>query len=194
MPANPPFAEIDSVLRIVDREIWVVTASAGSTCGGLVATWVSQVSLAAETPVMLIGLAPNHFTSELIDKSQHFGLHMFTVDQAKHVLPFAIGSGRDRDKLATVDHRMTESGSPIINDCAAWLDCQVFHSQSCGDRVFYWADVIDGKRNSNETILRERDLIAACSETELASLRKNREEDVAALEPARIAWRDQLAK
>ena len=63
---------IDEALRLVDREIWVVTAAAGERRGGLVATWVSAASIDAKRPVLLAGLAPNHFTTELVQAGNVF--------------------------------------------------------------------------------------------------------------------------
>lgn len=192
MTSDSNHAAIDSVFRLVDREIWVITAAAGDSRGGLIATWVSQVSLAAENPVVLIGLAPNHFTSELIDSSGCFAMHLFAGDQARIALPFALGSGRDHDKLAGVEHFQASTGAPILTDCLAWLDCRVFHRMPTGDRTFYWAEVIEGKRNRDDSALRESQLIAACTPDELTALKENRVADIDSLEPGRMKWRRSL--
>ena len=56
-------AKVQEVFRLVDRELWIVTAADKSRRGGLVATWVAQASLDPESPVLLIALATNHFTA-----------------------------------------------------------------------------------------------------------------------------------
>ena len=90
----------DAIFRQVTREIWIVTAADGQRRGGLVATWVAQASLDPTTPVVMIAIAQNHYTRELIDASGTFALHMITADQISLAWQFAIGSGRDRDKLS----------------------------------------------------------------------------------------------
>ena len=60
-------AQVESIFRLVNREIWIVTAADGERRGGLAATWVSQASIDRDKPVVVIGIAPNHFTAELID-------------------------------------------------------------------------------------------------------------------------------
>ena len=62
--------QIDSVLRTIDREVWVVTTAAADKRGGLTATWISPASIDRQRPVLLAGIAPNHFTAELIEQSQ----------------------------------------------------------------------------------------------------------------------------
>ncbi len=78
------------------------------------ATWVSQGSIDPQRPVMVAGIAPNHFTAELIDASQCFALHLLNFDQTTMALDFAIGSGRTRDKLINYDLLVGASGTPIL--------------------------------------------------------------------------------
>ena len=87
-----------TVFRLVSREIWIVTSAAGPRAGGLVATWVSQASIDRERPTAMIGIAPNHFTAELIDASGAFALHLIKAAQVELAWNFALGSGRTRER------------------------------------------------------------------------------------------------
>ena len=71
--------QIDSALRLVDREIWVVTASDGERRGGLVATWVTAASIDRERPMLLAALGANHFTTELVQTSKAFAAHLLEL-------------------------------------------------------------------------------------------------------------------
>jgi flavin reductase (DIM6/NTAB) family NADH-FMN oxidoreductase RutF len=141
---NSILDQIDAALRLVDREVWVVTAAAGSCRGGLLATWVSSASIDRERPVLLAGIGPNHFTAELVQTSKAFAAHLLRIDQIELAWNFASGSGRDRDKLAGLALEKSESGSPILADCLAWLDCRVFARYDAGDRLFFWGDIVAG--------------------------------------------------
>src|SRR2546425_12370950 len=92
--------QIDAALRLIDREIWIVTAAHGKRRGGLVATWVSSTSIDRQRPVLLAGLAPNHFTTELVQSSKAFAAHLLRPEQTELAWNFARDSGRDRDKFA----------------------------------------------------------------------------------------------
>ena len=52
------YSSISGVLRLVDRPLWIVTATDGARRGGLVATWVTQSSLDPRQPTMMAALAP----------------------------------------------------------------------------------------------------------------------------------------
>ena len=183
---------IEQALKVVDRELWVVTTAAGSQRGGLVATWVSSASIDRERPVLLAGLAPNHFTAELVDHSQVVGLHLLRPDQMHLALNFALGSGRARDKFAGVDVRVGQTCAPLLNDCAAWFEGRVFARLATGDRTFYWLDVVAAGRQEKATIAREHDLFAAATAEQKAQLIADRDADVALQRPWHDAWRANL--
>src|SRR5690242_1935253 len=94
-----PFAASKSFQRL-DREVWVVTARAGSRRGALIATFVSQASLAPTYPRVIVGLARQHHTWELVEESGAFALHLIGEEHIKWVWQLGMTSGRGIDKLA----------------------------------------------------------------------------------------------
>lgn len=141
-----PLKEIDAALRLIDRELWIITAANGNQRGGLLATWVSAVSIDPERPALLAGLGPNHFTTELVLTSRAFGAHLLRPEQIELAWNFAHGSGRHREKLGGLEMQTNRSGSPILTDCLAWFDCRVFARYDAGDRLFFWADIVEGSQ------------------------------------------------
>ena len=180
---------IDSILRLVDREIWIVTAAAAGRRGGLCATWVSAASIDPQKPVVVAGLASNHFTTELVRASGCFGLHLLRADQVPLALNFAIGSGRDRDKFAGLSLATGSTGSPLLADCLASLECRVFSRYDTGDRWYFWADVVAGQKHGDGNPLCEQALIAAASGEQRQLLLQNRREDSEYLQPLHNRWR-----
>jgi len=192
-PQQTGLEKIDAVFKSVNRELWIVTAAAGERRGGLVATWVSQASLDPQKPVVAVGIAPNHHTAELIEESGGFALHMLRTDQAELAWNFAIGSGRDRDKLAGLAFSSGESGSPVLVGTLAWLDCRVLSRFDTGDRIFYWADIISGQREVEGEPMRVNDLIAAADGEQLAALGQDLSTDIELQRPLAEAWRAGLS-
>ena len=182
-------SRIQSVLELVDREIWIVTAAAGDRAGGLVATWVSAAFLDPKRPVMMIGLAPNHFTAELAAASRAFALHLLDPSQIDLVWRFALSSGRETNKLEGLAYQAGSTGAPILADCLAWLECREIARYDAGDRLFYWGDVVAGEVRGTGVPLREKQVLAAATDEQRAALAKSREADIAALAPLRAAWR-----
>lgn len=183
----------DSVLRLLDREVWVITAAVGDRRGGLAATWVSPASIDRERPLLLAGIAPGHFTAELIDASGAFVAHLLRSDQGALAWNFACGSGRDRDKLAGLSLLDHGEGLPVLADCLAWLQCRVVHRYDAGDRLFYWAEVMDSGLHGSGLPLREQAFIGSLTAEQRKQLAADRDADIAVLRPRHEQWRDQIA-
>lgn len=180
---------IEAALRLVDRQVWIVTAADGPRRGGLVATWVMQGSLDPDQPLLVAALAPTHYTTELVEASGAFAAHLIAREHLEHVWRFALGSGRTRDKLAGVPLRPSTAGSPILAECLAWFDCRVVSRYSIGDRTFFYADVVAGEQASPGLPLFESQVLASASPEQLAALGASRRADIEILRPLAEAWR-----
>ncbi len=180
---------IDQVLRMVNREVWVVTAASNDgRRGGLVATWISQASIDVEHPMIVAGIAPNHYTRELIDSAKQFAAHLITAEQMEIIWRFGLSSGRDHDKLAGLSLRQDVPGAPVLCDCLAWILCDVVAHYDAGDRMYYFAQVFDGGRNGGAEPIRQRDLIARATPEQLRAMQTAQLADVAVLRPLHEAW------
>jgi flavin reductase (DIM6/NTAB) family NADH-FMN oxidoreductase RutF len=194
--------QADSLLKLVDREIWLVTAAHQGQRSGLTATWVSQVSLDRQRPVLLAGLSPRNFTTELISNSGLFAAHLVPHELVPLAYRLAASSGRDSDKLTDVellaDATPPELNVPVIAAARAWFICRVFQKLPTGDRVFFWADVIaageNPPANAATSLLREQAFIGALSLDERKHLKSLRDADALALRPVATEWREQSSR
>lgn len=182
------------VFQLIDREIWIVTAADTHRRGGLVATWVAQANLDLDRPQVQIAIARNHFTSELVDASGAFALHLIERGQIEHVWNFGIGSGRDRDKLKGLPAATSITGAPILQDCLAWMDCRVFTQLDAGDRIIYWADVVAAARHRHGQPLRAAAALAAADSSQLEALEDNLRRDIDIQRPLNAAWRTSVPR
>ena len=185
-------AQIESIFRLVNREVWIVTAADGERRGGLAATWVSQASIDRDKPAVLIGIAPNHFTAELIDASRSFALHLLSLEAIELAWNFALGSGRDRDKLAGLAFTKGVTNSPVLRDALAFLECRVFARLVSGDRNYYWADVVASGQPGSGLPLTEQQLLAVATDEQKRQLAAGRDTDVQWQRPLQAEWRGQL--
>jgi flavin reductase (DIM6/NTAB) family NADH-FMN oxidoreductase RutF len=188
-PDDANWAQIEAVFKLVRRPVWIVTAATGQARGGLLATFVVQSSIDPESPTVMVGLAPNHFTAELVEKSGGFALHLLRSDQQQLAWRFALASGRVEDKLAGLATKIGASGSPILSDCLAWLDCRVCDRHDGGDRWYFWADVVAGNRLGTASPLDDATLIASADDTQKKQLVADLQADRLLQREMRAAWR-----
>jgi flavin reductase (DIM6/NTAB) family NADH-FMN oxidoreductase RutF len=178
---------IDSLLRRLDRPVWIITAADGPRRGGLVATYVQQASIDPAEPMLMIGIAANHFTAELIAGSQAFAAHQIGAEHLPLAWRFALGSGRSVDKLAGLPLREGSSAAPVLQDCLAWFDCRVAKTYDGGDRLFFLARVVDGGEAAPGELLKESQLIAAATPDQKKQLGESRQLDITLQRPLRAA-------
>jgi len=187
---NPAdYNEIDSVFRLVDRALWIVTAATPSARGGLLASWIFQASIDPASPRLMAAIAPNHYTHRLIQGSGALAVHLITVRQINYAWLFGLESGRDRDKLSGIPTRTARTGSPILEDCLAWLDCQVIAQYDGGDRTFFLADVIAGGRLADAPPLTEGQLLAMATDEQRAVLQAQLRADIELQRSLLANWR-----
>jgi flavin reductase (DIM6/NTAB) family NADH-FMN oxidoreductase RutF len=181
-----PFAEIFDRL---DRELWLVTARDGKRRSGLIATYVSKVSLVPQFPRVTIAIAKHHFTHELIEASGAFCMHLIGEDQIDWVWRFGIPSGRDADKFAGLETTFGANGTPILTTALAWVDCQVEARMDIGDRTVFLAEVLEAHTTQTAIPLTFKRLLALAPAEQLREMKQGMDHDVE-LDRASIAeWR-----
>ena len=89
-------------LLIISPVLWLVCAQAGERRGGLIATFVNHAALTPDLPRVLIGLAQQHHTWQLIEESGAFGLHLLGKENVAWVPHFGLRSGKTFDKLQSI--------------------------------------------------------------------------------------------
>jgi flavin reductase (DIM6/NTAB) family NADH-FMN oxidoreductase RutF len=149
-------AQIGKVYAQLDPPIWLVTAADGDRRGGLIATTVAQASIVDVMPRQLITVNKRHYTHELIEASGAFAMHLIDETQLELIWRFGLQSGRDVDKLAGLTFQAGATGSPLLADAVAWLDCRAESRMDSGDRTIYLAGIVDGRLQRTEPPLTNR--------------------------------------
>lgn len=174
----------------LDREIWLVTARAGERRGGLIATFVSQASLVADMPRVLVSLAKQHHTWGLIEASGCFALHLLCEENLELVWRFGLASGRDLDKFAGLEPTAAATGSPVLAGTVGWLDCRVETKLDFGDRTAFVAEVVEGTVTHFAPPLTAKRLVELAPASRLAEMQRLRHQDSYRDAEAIRAWRE----
>lgn len=148
--------DIWQVYALLDVPLWIVTAASG----GIVASTVGQASIATDMPRQLITIAKRHNTYGIVERSRAFAMHLISEQQLDLVWRFGLQSGRDVNKFTGLSYRAGATGSPLLPDVVAWLDCRVEACLDSGDRAIYLAAIVDGKVERADTPLTANRLFA----------------------------------
>jgi flavin reductase (DIM6/NTAB) family NADH-FMN oxidoreductase RutF len=180
---------IARVWRQADRELWLVSAAAGPRRGGLIATFVMQAALTTELPRVLVGLAAQHHTRQVIDAGGAFGLHLLGEEHLDWVWRFGLETGAQTDKFAGLQAAEGETGAPILKDAPAWLECRVEANWDIGGRVLYVAEIVDGGVRREGKLLTMARMLELAPAEKLTRLRELVRQDSAIEEDAIRRWR-----
>jgi flavin reductase (DIM6/NTAB) family NADH-FMN oxidoreductase RutF len=189
---NP--SEASALFGRTDRELWLVTAQAGTRRGGLIATFVSQASIVPELPRVLVGLAKQHHTWEIVEAGGAFAMHLLGERHVEWVWRFGLSSGRDADKFLGLEVRQGVTSSPLLDVTLGWLDCKVEARLDTGDRTVYLAEVIDGQVKGDEPPLTIKRLLQLAPADKREDLKRQMQQDAAVDAAAIRAWRQRLTR
>jgi flavin reductase (DIM6/NTAB) family NADH-FMN oxidoreductase RutF len=180
---------MQKVLSLLDGTAWIITSGSAGDTGGLVATFVNNASLVPALPRLVIGIARHHYTWELIQRSRAFAAHLVDEQQCELIWKFGLTSGRRVNKFADVKWRRGQTGSPLLEDALAWVDCSVEAELDIGDRTIYVAAVVDAGVSRPGAALTEQRILALADQDQRARMDEQRRRDEKLDAAAMLAWR-----
>jgi len=122
--------------------VYIVSAQHEGRRGGLAVAWATQVG----TNRILICVGKQSATRELILASRAFGLSVLTREQIDVARAFGTRSSRTVDKFEGIGYHTAETGSPLLDDCAATFDCKVGAVYDHGDQKFIVGHIVAAER------------------------------------------------
>lgn len=109
----------------------VISARAEGGFRGLTAS--SLVSVSVEPPMVVVGLEREAATRVAVVEGRAFNVNVLTRAQEFIADRFAGRAPAIDPGWEGVPHRLGANGIPLINDCAAWLQCRLVDVHPVGD-------------------------------------------------------------
>jgi flavin reductase (DIM6/NTAB) family NADH-FMN oxidoreductase RutF len=115
---------IKDVLRMMPYGFYSITSKAEDDVNAMVANWISQISF--EPRQLALGIQKSSYTRDLIEKGGVFAVNLFRKEDVEAIKPFTKGRSKNPDKMKDVRYERTpETGCPILEGSAAYLECRV---------------------------------------------------------------------
>ena len=121
--------------------VTVVTTKHGDTPIGITAS--SFTSLSLDPPLVLVSLSKKLFTHNVIAESGFFSVNVLGAHQLELGMRFAGMIPEIKDRFAGLDTKTAATGSPILPDSLAWVDCTVWATYDGGDHTIFVGEVMD---------------------------------------------------
>jgi flavin reductase (DIM6/NTAB) family NADH-FMN oxidoreductase RutF len=120
---------MQSLFTRIDPEVFLVSGRHQERESMLVATWVLIVTLRPERGRVLMALSPKSLTAELVRASRRFTVQLLSEGQ------LGLVSGREADKLDTVEYDRTRRGLPVVMGACGWAECDVIAELTTDERI-----------------------------------------------------------
>lgn len=127
-------------MRFWATGVTVVTAAHDGVQHGMTVSSFTSVSLTP--PQVLISLAQNARTHDLIMRSRNFGISILDLGQQELSDRFAGRVPDEMDRLVGVETFTLSSGVPLLRQGLAQLDCHVVTTVGSGTHTIFIAEVL----------------------------------------------------
>jgi flavin reductase (DIM6/NTAB) family NADH-FMN oxidoreductase RutF len=142
MPILQP-DQIYQLLRNLTSPVVAITAERRGKRNGMIADSAVRASIVPAIPRVSVYIHKFNYSHDLIFETGRFALHLLRDDQFELIHRLGFASGRTRDKLTDVPHRLGTLGVPVLDDCYASFECRVANVMDTGSSTCFLGDVVD---------------------------------------------------
>ena len=121
--------------------VTIVTTRYNQMPLGITASSFSSLSL--EPPLVMVSLNKKLFTHNAIAESGVFAVNVLSVQQLEIAIRFAGMRLGVNDRFAGLTTQTAVTGSPLLPDALAWVDCTVWAMYDGGDHTIFVGEVRD---------------------------------------------------
>ncbi len=141
------------LLRQFASPVIAVTSAWRGRTNGMISDSAVRASISPNVPRLSVYIHKWHFSHDLIWNSGRFGIHLLHTGQLDLIHQLGFSSGRDRDKLAEIPHRIGDTGVPVLADCFAAFELRVINTMDAGYATHFLGHVDASHQGSGTEVL-----------------------------------------
>ena len=131
-----------TALRMIPYGLYILTTeSSNGQIAAATVNWVTQAAFAP--PLLVVGVKTDSGAHSLIKETGHFALNILGKDQGSAAFAFFKALERDGDKINGSAFRRGSTGSPILEDVPAYVECKLVDTIEKGDHSVFLGEVVD---------------------------------------------------
>ncbi len=133
-----------AALNTVSYGLYVISSKMDGRVNAQCGNSLFQITTAPRR--VAVGINKSNYTFEFIRSSGVLCLNVLRQDQIPYVKHFGLQTGRKVDKFATVKYEARATGSPVLPDALAFMDCRVVvpNCVDCGTHMIFVCDMTEG--------------------------------------------------
>jgi flavin reductase (DIM6/NTAB) family NADH-FMN oxidoreductase RutF len=123
------------VMRKFATGVTVLTVRDGETLHGMTANAFASVSLSPT--LILVCIEKGNTTHDFVSRAGNFAINILSAKQELLAKRFAKQVVVSTDPFIDITYHSAATGSPIFDDCIAYVDCHVIASHEAGDHTIF---------------------------------------------------------
>jgi flavin reductase (DIM6/NTAB) family NADH-FMN oxidoreductase RutF len=143
--------EFRQVLSHWASGIAVITTHCDGGIHGMTAS--SFCSLSLDPPLVLVSISKSARTHGFIAAQRAFGIHILGEGQEEFSDRCAGRSGSENELLEGIPYRHVATGAPVLDECAAWMDCRLWAMYEGGDHTICVGEVEAAGANAHRPLV-----------------------------------------
>ena len=120
--------------------VTVITAAFDGHLHGMTANAVTSLSL--DPPMVLVCVAKTAHAHALLDRSRAFAVNILGAEQEGVSRLFAEAAPPEPGRLRGIGFALGRTGSPVLEDCVAYVECRVTEVVEGGDHSIFLGQVV----------------------------------------------------
>ena len=141
------------LLRQFASPVIAVTSAWKGRTNGMISDSAVRASISPNVPRLSVYIHKWHFSHDLIWNSGKLAIHLLHTGQLDLIYRLGFVSGRDRDKLADIPHRLGETGVPVLADCFAAFELRVLNTMDAGYATHFLGHIEASHRGPGTELL-----------------------------------------
>ena len=148
--------QLAKALAALTTGIYVLTVRAGGIQHGMSSSWATQVS--GDPVLVMAAVDRQHFTHQMLLDSGTFALNIVGA-QSKHLEDyFYSAQSRRPDNLAPFALETGVTGTPLLREALASLECRLVSTHTAGDHTLFVGAVVEARIRTSDRPLTSREL------------------------------------
>ncbi len=134
--------EFRQIMGYFATGVSVITTRRGEEMWGMTANALTSVSL--DPLLLLVCVERQGVTHQFLEQAGVFAVNFLKEDQEALSRLMARHENEEARKLVNIPYRLGKTGSPLLMDCLAFLDCRVVEKYPGGDHTIFIGAVEEG--------------------------------------------------
>ncbi|MBF6601246.1 MAG: flavin reductase [Dehalococcoidia bacterium] len=140
-----PAESAKPALEQISYGLYIIGSKDGDEVNGMTANWLTQCSF--EPRMVALAVEAESHTMTNIRASRVFSVNLVAEADTRLIEQFVEPQARAGNKLGGIDFRTATTGSPILEQALAWLECEVVQTVMTGDHELVVGRVVAGGEN-----------------------------------------------